>query len=218
MVSLFISPDHPVQQIYLVPRDAAFIIHSSEPVKDWKKFSQSEPWLELKKAKSLAGITENVEALDSIIHTNKFLLSLIGKRDMMISIHKTRTTDWDALIILDMQRASKMQTLKEQMETLLKLTGSTVTNRDYKGYTILEMRNPDTRETLYTAFVDNHLIASYTARLIEASIDEKENPQIGLDHAFIEAEKLTGGKGLYRMYINYDRLPDFMSIYLGGKK
>ena len=42
IVYLFISPDRNIQQIYLVPEDAAFIIQSSAPIEDWEKFSGSE--------------------------------------------------------------------------------------------------------------------------------------------------------------------------------
>ena len=41
IVYLFVSPDRNIQQIYLVPEDAAFIIQSSAPIEDWEKFSGS---------------------------------------------------------------------------------------------------------------------------------------------------------------------------------
>ena len=217
MVHLFVSPDRNIQQIYLVPEDATFIIQSSAPVKDWEKFSGSETWQCLKKAKSFAELTKSVETLDSIVKSNKVLLSLVGKRDMLISIHKTRTSDWDFLIILDMQKASKIDLLKDQIETVLTMAGNSVTNRRYNGINILEMRDPDTRSIFYTAFVDNHFVASYTSKLVEAAIDSRDKPKIGLDHAFIEAERLVSGKGLVRVFINYARLSQFMAIYMGAK-
>ena len=217
IVHLFLSPDRNIQQVYLVPEDAAFIIQSSAPVKDWEKFSGSETWQCLKKAKSFEEITKSVETLDSIVKGNKVLLSLVGRRDMLISIHKTRTSDWDFLIILDMQKASKIDLLKDQIETVLTMAGNSVTNRNYNGINILEMRDPDTRAIFYTAFVDNHFVASYTSKLVEAAIDSRDKPKIGLDRAFIEAERLVSGKGLVRVFINYARLPQFMAIYLGAK-
>lgn len=216
IVHLFLSPDRNIQQVYLVPEDAAFIIQSSAPVKDWEKFSESETWQCLKKAKSFEEITKNVETLDSIVKSNKVLLSLVGKRDMLISIHKTRRTEWDFLIILDMQKVSKMDLLKDQIETVLAMSGSMVTNRMYNGINILEVRDPDTRDILYSAFVDNHFVVSYTSRLVESAIDSRDKPKIGLDPAFMEAERLVAGKGLLRVFVNYAHLPQFMAIYLGG--
>lgn len=217
MVYVMFSPDRNIRQIYLVPEDAAFIIETADPINDWHKFNQSETWQCLKQIKSIEEITQTVEYADSLIHHNKTLLSLVGKRDMIISLHKTRTTDWDFLTIVDMQKASKMEMLKDQIETIFKLTGSTVTQRAYSGVTIHEIRDPETRDILFMAFVDNHVVLSYNSRLLESSIDSRKTPKIGLNHSFIEAEKLVANKGLARLYINYANLPQFMSIYLGGK-
>ena len=65
IVYLFISPDRNIQQIYLVPEDAAFIIQSSAPIEDWEKFSGSETWQCLRKAKSFEEVFE--EALNKKI-------------------------------------------------------------------------------------------------------------------------------------------------------
>ena len=217
IVYLFISPDRNIQQIYLVPEDAAFIIQSSAPIEDWEKFSGSETWQCLKKAKSFEEVTASVEKLDSVVKSNKVLLSLVGERDMLISLHKTRATNWDFLLILDMQKASKMDVLKDQVETVLVMSGFTVTNRMHNGVNILEMRDPDTRDIFYIAFVDNHLVGSYTSTLVESAINSRNRPKIGLDQSFIETEKLVSGKGLVRVFINYARVPQFMSIYLGAR-
>jgi len=213
---IFVSPDRRIQQIYLVPEDAAFILHSANPVDDWKHFSKSETWQALKKLQALTEVAAQVERLDSIVLSNKNLLSLVGKRDMLISVHKTRSTAWDYLIVLDMLKTSKLDMLKEQMELILRLADYKVTYRTYFDIPILEMHDPDTRNILYGAFVDNHFVASYTPKLVEASIDARKTPKIGLNYAYIEAEKQVAGKGLYRMYVNYAVLPEFLSIYLGG--
>ena len=217
IVYLFVSPDRNIQQIYLVPEDAAFIIQSSAPIEDWEKFSGSETWQCLKKAKSFEEVTASVEKLDSVVKSNKVLLSLVGKRDMLISLHKTRPTNWDFLLVLDMQKASKMDLVKDQVETVLVMSGFKVTNRMHNGINILEMRDPDTRDIFYIAFVDNHLVGSYTSGLVESAIDSRNKPKIGLDQSFIETEKLVSGKGLVRVFVNYARVPQFMSIYLGTR-
>ena len=110
-----------------------------------------------------------------------------------------------------------MNLLKDQLETIITMAGSTVTNRMHNGINILEMRDPDTRNIFYCAFVDNHFIGSYTSRLVESAIDSRNEPKIGLNYSFMEAEKRVSGKGLVRMFINYARLPQFMAIYLNGR-
>lgn len=215
VLRVYVTPDRNLRQVYLVPPDAAVIIQSSEPVRDWQRFSSSDPWQRLKQAPTFAEMNETIDQLDSTIRTNKTLLSLVGKRDMTISLHKTRTKDYDFLIVVDLRKASKLEMLKDQIENVLKLAGNDVTRRKYNGVTILEMKDPDTGDTLYCAFVDNHFAASYSPAVLHAAIDEREKPQIGLEYSFLEAERLVGGKGLYRIYLNYSFLPQFLSIYLG---
>ncbi len=217
IADIFISPDKNIQQIYLIPADAAFIIESSDPINDWAKFSGSDTWKCLKQAKAFAEVTQNINVLDSIVHDNKTLLSLIGKRDVLVSLHKVRALKWDFLMVIDLQKASKMQTLKDQMENVFSAGGFRVTNREHNGINIIEVRDPKTREIFYLAFIDNHFAVSYTSRLVEAAIDGRKQPKIGLENNFIEADKLVAGKGLLRMYINYANLPDFMSVFLGGR-
>lgn len=217
ILHIFLSPDRRIQQVYLIPKDAVFIIQANEPVADWKKFSTSAPWQKLKQAPTFAGIAEQAETLDSLLQANKTLLSLVGQREMMISVHKTRTDAWDFLMVVDLQKASKLDLLKDQIEQVYKMTGQQVTERQYNGFTISELRDPETREMMYTAFVDNHLIMSYIGRLVEASIDERAQPQIGREYAFIEVDKLVANKGLCRLFVNYEYLPQFMTIYLGGR-
>jgi Uncharacterized protein conserved in bacteria len=216
-LNLFVSPDRNIQQIYLIPDDAAFIIQASNPVDDWKKFSNGEVWKTLKQTSYFKEIALNAEILDSIINSNKNLLSLVGKRDLLLSIHKVRATDWDALMVLDMQKISKVDLLKDQIELILKMTDLIITYRDFEGIPIIEMRDPETRKILYTAFVENHFIASYTSKLVEASIRTRNNPKIGLDYSFIEAERLVSGKGLSRIFINYSVFPAFLNIYFSER-
>lgn len=215
VADIFLSPDRGIRQTHLVPSDAAFIIQSSNPVEDWKAFSDSPAWKCLKGATSFGEVTAHVDKLDSVVQNNKTLLSLVGKRDLLISIHKTKSNDWDCLMILDMQKVSKMNLLKDQIENILGLTGYSVTQRKYDGITILEMHNPKERDVLSLAFVENHLVASYTSRLVTSAIDARKNPKIGTDNNYMEAEKLVAGKGLARFFINYAYLPQFISIYLG---
>ena len=214
-ISLYLSPDNNIQQVYLVPKNAALIIQTSDPVKDWRKFSNSAPWQSMKGLKAYEEITGNIEFLDSMINANKSLLSLVGKRSLMISLHKTRPTDFDFLIIVDMQKVSKMYMLRNQIENILFAGGYSVTKRKYNDVEIIEMRDNVTREILYGAFVENHFVISYTSKLLEASIDERNLPHIGLEQGFMEVDRMVAEKGLCRVFINYDYLPEFLSIFMG---
>ncbi len=213
---VWLTPDGRIQQIYLVPRDAAVILHSSEPIADWKRFTESAPWKTLGRAESLADIAETISGLEKTLNQNRLLSGIVGRRDLMISLHRTRSTNWDFLALVDMKKISKMRALKNQLETVGELAGMSVTEREYKGIKITEMRDPDTRDVLHVAFIDNHLAVSYSGTLLQAAIDEREDPAIGLDPAFIDAERAVAGKGLCRVWINYERLPGLLSLWISS--
>ncbi len=215
LYDLYLTPDRNIRQIYLVPPDAAVIIQTSDPVADWKKLSASPPWQALRKAPAFAEIGGAIDGLDSLIKANNTLFSAVGRRDVLISLHKTRSAGWDFLAVVDLQKAAKMNTVKDNVEQFFKISCFTVTNRRYKGTNITESRDPKTYETLYSAFADNHFIASYNTRLVEAALDERENPTIGLKDSFLEIERAVAGKGLARLYINYEYLPGYLSVYMG---
>lgn len=213
--SFYITPHKAIQQIYLVPKDAFFIIQSNSPVEDWAQFSKSEPWQCLKGGPSFAEIAEKAGTLDSILQENKRLMSLVGKRDLIISAHKVRAGMWDFLYIIDLQKISEIETMKEQIRIVYSMLDFKVTHRKYQGVEIIELTDIKTNEILYTAFVDNHYIASYSSKLVEASINERNQPAIGLDPFFIEANKMVANKGLFRFYIQYAYLPDLLEMYMG---
>ena len=213
--SFYVTPHKAIQQIYLVPKDAIFIIQSNSPVADWNQFSQSEPWKCFKSSPSFAEITEKAEVLDSVLKENKQLMSLVGKRDLIISAHKVRTGMWDFLYIIDLQKISEIETVKEQIRLVYTMLDFKVTHRSFQEIDIIELTDIKTNEILYTAFVDNHYIASYSSKLVEASINERNQPVIGLDPFFIEANKIVANKGLFRLYIQYAYLPDLLEMYMG---
>ena len=214
-VTFYLTPGRAIQQIYLIPKDAIFIIHSGSPVEDWGKISTSAPWQSLKGSPSFAEIDRNVSLLDSILYENKKLFSLIGKRDLMISAHKVRNGFWDFLFVVDLLKISEIETLKDQIEHIYSLMDYKVTYRKYQHIDIIELRDQQTRKILYTAFVENHFIASYSSKLIEASINETKEPVIGLDPHFMEVDRLVADRNIFRIYVHYAYLPELLETYSG---
>ena len=174
--NLYLRPDKFLRQIYLIPKDAVYIIETDDPINNWHKFTKSKPWQYLKEQKKMEEIDQMAAKLDSIIHANKKLLELLGKRNLLISAHMTRRSDYDYLFVVDIQKASKLESLKSQLETLFKANDFRVTQRSFKGEQIHELYDPVDRSTLYLAIVNNHLICSYTSLLLEKSIVEKDDP------------------------------------------
>ncbi len=215
LIVFYHTPHHATRQIYLIPKDAVFIIHSTNPVNDWKQFSESQSWQSLKRSPSFAAVAHDADMLDSVLHANKNILALIGERDLMISAHRTRPEKLSFLYVVDLQKISEVNMLKEQIDKIYALMNYQVTYRKYQDVDIIELRNPDTRDMLYTAFVDNHYIASASAKLVETAVSERNNPVIGLDPLFIEADRLIDEKGVCRIFVQHAYMSHIVDIYKG---
>ena len=65
-----LSPKTNLQSIYLIPKDAVFIIESEQPVESWEQISKSEGWRHLKKNAYFSDLTENIQRVDTIFNNN----------------------------------------------------------------------------------------------------------------------------------------------------
>ena len=213
--NLYLRPDNYLRQIYLVPKDAVYIIETDDPVNNWHKFAKCKPWQYLKEQQKMEEINQKADKLDSILHANQTLLELLGKRNLLISAHVTRKSNYDYLFIVDIQKTSKLESLKSQLETLFKASDFRVTQRNFKGEQIHELFDPVDRSTLYLAIVKNHLICSYTGLLVEKSIMEKDDPFIGRDLCYLDVEQKVPNGGLCKIYLNYQNMDNYLTMLTG---
>jgi antitoxin component YwqK of YwqJK toxin-antitoxin module len=87
-----------------------------------------------------------------------------------------------------------------------------MTERKYKNVEIIELLDKKTRETLYLSVINNNLIASYTHTLVEASIDQLNEPTIGRDLKFIEINQKLSDNKMIRFFIQYNYIDEYVYI------
>ncbi|MCK0160921.1 DUF3352 domain-containing protein [Allomuricauda sp. F6463D] len=207
-----LSPKTNLQSIYLIPKDAVFIIESEQPVKSWEKISESEAWHHLKKNDYFSELTENIQRVDTVFSENHKLFEFFDDRSLFISIHMISPKDYGIFYVLDLKRIAKLQLLKTYLNTLLD-DGYVLSKRTYHEHEILEAHDRDSKETLYMAFIKNQLVASYTHTLVEASIDEYHEPVLGRNLNFLEVNQKVGHEDLFRMYVQYHYFDNYIKQY-----
>ena len=210
-----IVPDKNLRPIYLIPKDAVYIIETEEPIENWSKISNSEIWQHLQKNNYFAELTANANSLDTLIQNNKKLFSLLGSRSVLVSAHMYKKNDYDFLFVVDLQKISKLSQLRDYLKTVLS-NDFKVSKRAYHDNEIIELYDKTSRETLHMAFVENLLVASYTHLLVEASIDQVAEPSIGRDLQFLEVKRKVDDDGLFRLYFQYNFLDEFMLSYMSA--
>ncbi len=205
---LVLSPKTNLQSIYLIPKDAVFVMESEKPVESWQKISESEAWQHLQKNGYFAELTENIQKVDTVFNNNHKLFEFFDGRSLFISIHMVSEKDYGIFYVLDLKRIAKLKLLKTYLNTLLN-DNYTLSKRNYHNQEILEVYDHKNKETMYLSFVKNQLVASYTHTLVEASIDQYQEPALGRNLNFIEINKKVGYEDLFRLYLQYDFLDDY---------
>ena len=203
-----LSPKTNLQSIYLIPKDAVFVIESEKPVESWKKIGESDAWHHLQKNGYFAELTENIQKVDTIFNDRRELFEFFDGRSLFISIHMISKKDYGIFYVLDLKRIAKLKLLKTYLNTLLN-EGYVLSKRNYHDQEILEIYDRDSKETMYLAFIKNQLVASYTHTLVEASIDQYQEPVLGRDLNFLEINKKVGYENLFRLYLQYEYLDDY---------
>ncbi|WP_420401784.1 DUF3352 domain-containing protein [Flagellimonas sp.] len=203
-----LSPKTNLQSIYLIPKDAVFVIESDKPVESWAKVSESKTWRHLQKNDYFAQLTENIQKVDTVFNDNHRLFEFFDGRSLFISIHMISKKDYGIFYVLDLKRIAKLKLLKTYLNTLLN-ENYTMSKRVYHDHEILEIYDRKNKETMYLSFIKNQLVASYTHILVEASIDQYQEPFLGRNLDFLEVNTRVGYEDLFRLYLQYDFLDDY---------
>lgn len=207
-----LSPKTNLQSIYLIPKDAVFIMESEKPVDSWDRISESDAWQHLQKNNYFSELTENIQKVDTVFNNNHRLFEFFDGRSLFISIHMISKRDYGIFYVLDLKRIAKLKLLKTYINTLLN-ENYTMSKRNYHDHEILEIYDHKNKETLHLAFIKNQVVASYTHTLVEASIDQYQEPTLGRDLGFVEINKKVGYEDLFRLYLQYDFLDEYYNRF-----
>ncbi len=207
----YLEDTQTLNSIYLIPRDAIYFVSSDKPIVGWKTVRTSETWQHLQTNEYFAELTTNADTLDLILKENSKLLDYLGSKKLVISAHPISKYNYDFLYITDLEKSAKFLQFKALVKSLFNKSYS-ITERNYKGIEILEFFNKTSRETLYLSVINNNVIASYTHTLVEASIDQLNEPTIGRDLRFIEINKKVHNNKLFQLYVQYNYIDEFVAI------
>lgn len=211
-ISFFVLEEDRINAIYLVPKDAVFFMEMDEPLRNMKTLAQSEIWDHLQTNDAIHKMSAKLNTVDSIFQSETSLFELIGNRDVIISAHMIKRDDYAFLYVVDMQKLSQLNLLKNNINQVLK-GDFKVTKRTYKEVEITEVIDQETFEILSLAFIKNQLMASYTHTLVEKSIDEFQSPEIGRSLPFLEIQREVKQNDLFRFYLNHKYLTSYYKAF-----
>ncbi len=212
-IFMYLYPEQKFNAIYLIPKDAVYIIETDEPIESWRTISNSPIWKHLRKQPYFGQLTESANSLSELIETNPKLFQIIGSRTVVTSAHVHKPKEYDFLNIVDLGNVSKLKFVQQYL-TNLPIKNYKVTQTTYKTYIINKFQNTIDKSIIYVTFIENLLLCSFQEKLVQSAIDEKDLPIIGTNPFFIEINQKVSTSGLFRLYFQYKYLNEYMRCYL----
>jgi len=201
-----------LKSIYLIPQDAVYLVTTKKPIKNWKEIKKSAIWQHLRTNTYFSELTKSANTLDTILQENKTVFDLLGSKELVVSAHTIAKNKYDFLFVVDLNKTAKLIQFKAILKKLFNDTYS-ITERTHNTIEIIEFYNKKTRETLYISIINNNLLASYTHTLVEASIDQYNQPTIGRDLKYLEISQNVKDDKIIRLFVQYKYAEKFAGIY-----
>jgi len=208
----YLKPVAKNKPLMAVPPSASIIFEIENPFEQWTNLTENSIWNYLKSDPYFNEIGEDMDELTRDMKSNENIWELVMNRPMVMSIHKTRTKDYDFLYVIDLQRATSLNFAKNYIKDFSDDIEKVYT-RDFQQQEIIEIQFKDTPTRYYLYLYENLLSISPTHALIEESIAQLKRPIIIREFDFIDVSEALKSHDL-NMYINYKELPEYLSIWI----
>lgn len=210
-----LSPYKKADMLAAIPPKPVFIIETDNSYDAWQKLAKSEVWGHLRKHQVFARVASGMDMLDTIVQSNEKMAKYIGHRNMLVSMHMTGGGTYDFVYVVDLRRVSKLVTFEKYLKGLLS-SNFEVKEYQYHGADINKLIDTKTQSTIYLCFLNNLLVASYNSKLLEASVDQFDNPALPKDEHFLAVYNKIKGEGLFRIFLDYAQIDDYTNGMLSS--
>ncbi|MGJ3236305.1 DUF3352 domain-containing protein [Marivirga sp.] len=207
-----IQPVKKNNPLMAVPEDASMIFQLENPFAEWEKLADNQIWHYLKTNPYFKELGQELDSLTLDMKRNQSIYEMVMGRPMVMSVHKTRADDYDFLYVIDLQRATQFNFVKNYIQDLDENIQN-VYSRDYNQQEIIEFSFADSPTTYYLYTYENLLSISSTHTIIEQSIDQLKKPILIRDLDFVDVSNELGNNDI-NMYINYEAFADYLTIWM----
>ena len=198
-----------------IPPDAIYYITTDDPIESWREISSSAAWTHLQKNSYFSGLTASANSLDSLIRENDLLFDLIGSRALVVSAHMTGPRDYDFLFLVDLKEVSGIKFIKDYLSGFSAADYS-VKKEKYGDDDLIILHDQSKKNNLYLTLPGAYLLASYNKKIITSALDLQKADSTEGEEPLVKLETEEGSNGILSLFINYERLPQFMTAYTTG--
>ena len=193
----------------VVPEETIFVIETNDLTRGWKALSEGKIWNHIKGTDVFAEYNEMFYSVDSVIHDNSVLEKLLKGRQLLLCANMISKNDYDFLYIINVDNAGKASFISD----IAGLFDYSVSRHKYNNEEIINFTDVTTKETFSVCFLGNILLVSFTTELVEKGIDQAGNANIWNGNKFKTITQQISTDGMFRFYIQNNRLNDYMSVF-----
>jgi hypothetical protein len=189
-----------------LPQSAVFAYQGQKVESAFSAIQKLDWYKNISNNVSITGFAKDFRFFDSVVNSNASLQKSLQKSPLIVSLHVTSAENYQLLFLHQGNNSINEYDIRE----LVKKNDPDARTIDhtYENYKVYELMS-GTKEHLFSyAIIEGIVAISRNTGLVEEAI-----------HAYTSksknamAEKMAENQGEEKVYINYKRLPDFISVY-----
>jgi hypothetical protein len=209
----FLSPYSKTSPMEAIPYDAVFVAETDNLFEAWDRITTNKAWPKLNQQPVFTGLEKGIAMMDTIIRSNRQLSEFVGHRQVFVSMHMVTGSKYDFAYVIDLRRISKILKLKDLIGSFSTSTLNVTRVKESSG-DLFQIEMKKKGHKFYFYFNNNLFVGSFSRSIIEKSMRESSDTNFGTDNYFSEMVSKTSNNGMFRLYINYARLDDYLKSML----
>ncbi len=207
----------PVDPYALVPDDAVLVLSTHDHPALVRHLQETELWDNLTAVRYFQQAAGHLALADSLTggrgRRRNGLLTLLGHKLVITSIHVTGPGEFDVLYQIPLTRVVEYRQVRGLLETLGRDARYRLTTRDYEGQELTVLTERRSEYSLTVLNYRNHLLISANGGLIEAVVRRLAHPETPTVLAAFGSTDLLKLRGIdASVLVNYRRLPQFLDV------
>ncbi|MDO7852538.1 hypothetical protein [Hymenobacter convexus] len=206
----------PVDPYALVPDDAVLVLSTHDHPALVRHLQETELWDNLTAVRyfqQAAGHLALADSLNGGSARRNSLLSLLGRKLVITSLHVTGPGEFDVLYQVPLTQVSEYRQVRGLLETLGRDARYRLSTRDYEDQELTVLTEQRSEFSITILNYRNHLLISANPGLVEAAVRRLAHPDTPTVLAAFNSTDLLKLRGVdASVLVNYRRLPQFLDV------
>ncbi|WP_044002399.1 hypothetical protein [Hymenobacter swuensis] len=204
----------PVDPWALVPDDAVLVAVTRDHPTLVRHLKETQLWDNIKAVRYFQQVEDQLTMADSLTGGRNVVLRFLGRKRVLTSLHVTGPGRFDVLFQVPIGSVREYRQVRGLIEGLGRDPRFTVTDREYLGQLLTEVRSRSSKEGLTLLNYRNHLLLSASPALVEAVARRLEHPEAPTVAAEFQSTDYFQLRDVdATLLLNQRRLPQLLGVF-----